>query len=513
MTAVTKVGTVDVSFTKIGSQFNGQGGYLPYTGVVTRRFTVATEVTDSVRTPNFWRKSIQMVKFVPRSGRVPTFPRRPTFFEPPKPKLRDRRLNQTDGSWSRALARHKVRLRTFEINLQRKRSLYESRLAKYHVRVAKYNAYMKKVAEGVPRKVRVRVNVSPQWNPYSYTLTGDTGAVGTWRTFWRQWYYYKEILGSYAHVGNIERYVYGGTWPPSSSSEVEAKVESSAESLALNRFHEKLTGELVHLGQMLAERAQTIGLLADAVKRLAQFLLSFRLKGIIRTVKNAIKGVNGKNVANDYLAFQFGVKPLISDVQGSAEAVAHFVVDNIAPFVRIATQAEKSEEKTEIVYYNGKPYVFTTRVTVKVRYVCEYELENLVTREMSKLGVFNPAEIIWELIPWSFVVDWVYPIGDYLRHLTNDAGLSFKRGTRTITTTKLMTCKLSFTEKDPNTGTKYWGSDNWSSWDVSQTKIIKSKKRAILSKPPMVEVPKFKNPISLTHVLESLALLYQQRFK
>lgn len=514
MTVVYKSAVIDASFVKTGQVFDGQGGYRPYSGTVSRRFTTATESTDSVKSPNYWRKSVQMVKFEPRSGRYPTYPRMPTFFEPPKPRLRDRRPNQTGASWARALTRHKVRLATFEINLQRKRSLYDSRLAKYRVRLAKYNAFARKMAEGVPRKVRVRTNVVTQWNPYTYTVTHDSGARGTWRLHWRQWFYGKEITGSYAHVGNIADYVYNGAWPPSPLTEVKAKVASSAESLALNRFHEKLTGELVHLGQVIAERAQTIGLLGDAVKRLAQFLLSFRVKGIFRTLKNLCKSVNAKNVANDYLAFQFGVLPLISDVKGSAEAVAHFVVDNInQPFVRIASEAEKSEEETKIVYHNSKPYVFTTRVTVKIRYVCEYELDNVVTREMSKLGVFNPAEIIWELVPWSFVVDWVLPIGNYLRHLTNDTGLVFKRGSRTTTVTEQIVSKLAYTEKDPRTIPKYWDSENWNSWDISQTKTSKTKTRTILSTPPKVAFPNFKNPLSNTHVFESLALLYQQRFK
>lgn len=30
-------------------------------------------------------------------------------------------------------------------------------------------------------------------------------------------------------------------------------------------------------------------------------------------------------------------------------------------------------------------------------------------------GIHNPRQVIWELIPYSFVVDWFIPIGDYLR--------------------------------------------------------------------------------------------------
>lgn len=50
-------------------------------------------------------------------------------------------------------------------------------------------------------------------------------------------------------------------------------------------------------------------------------------------------------------------------------------------------------------------------------------------RTLNQLGLVNPASLAWELIPWSFVVDWFIPIGPLLSVLTAPAGLIFISGT------------------------------------------------------------------------------------
>jgi hypothetical protein len=39
-------------------------------------------------------------------------------------------------------------------------------------------------------------------------------------------------------------------------------------------------------------------------------------------------------------------------------------------------------------------------------------------RNVSALGLTNPALVGWELVPFSFVVDWFTPIGSWLESLT-----------------------------------------------------------------------------------------------
>jgi hypothetical protein len=34
------------------------------------------------------------------------------------------------------------------------------------------------------------------------------------------------------------------------------------------------------------------------------------------------------------------------------------------------------------------------------------------------LGLLDPLSVAWEILPWSFVVDWFYPVGTFLDNLS-----------------------------------------------------------------------------------------------
>jgi hypothetical protein len=53
-------------------------------------------------------------------------------------------------------------------------------------------------------------------------------------------------------------------------------------------------------------------------------------------------------------------------------------------------------------------------------------------RTLNQLGLLNPLSLIYELTPWSFVVDWFVPIGPVLNALTAPAGLIFVSGTKSV---------------------------------------------------------------------------------
>ena len=128
-----------------------------------------------------------------------------------------------------------------------------------------------------------------------------------------------------------------------------------------------------------------------------------------------------------------------------------------------------------------------------------YGLANPVFAELSSLGLINPVEIVWEVLPYSFVVDWGFQISDWLSALTADIGYSF------ITGGQSRTSKLKQVS---------------SSVDIS----LSANEESIVVNPPRIRGKAFnferscyggtpapgvyvKNPISLTHVANALSLL------
>lgn len=62
---------------------------------------------------------------------------------------------------------------------------------------------------------------------------------------------------------------------------------------------------------------------------------------------------------------------------------------------------------------------------VIVKQGATFTLENKNLFLANRLGLVNPAAVAWELVPFSFVVDWFTNFGGYLDGFTDLVGLSY----------------------------------------------------------------------------------------
>jgi len=85
--------------------------------------------------------------------------------------------------------------------------------------------------------------------------------------------------------------------------------------------------------------------------------------------------------------------------------------------------------------------------TVKLYFTPDCEL----AQSAKMLGLTNPAEVVWELVPLSFVVDMVLPFGAFLSSLNADAGLKFQAGCVTQMS-KCTTRYAPFSSPNPSIG-------------------------------------------------------------
>lgn len=72
----------------------------------------------------------------------------------------------------------------------------------------------------------------------------------------------------------------------------------------------------------------------------------------------------------------------------------------------------------------------TTRKKIYCQYIIDYEVDFARLVNMQSWGLTNPLLLAWELVPYSFVVDWFLPVGDWLSQIGYSTGLYFKRGMR-----------------------------------------------------------------------------------
>lgn len=117
--------------------------------------------------------------------------------------------------------------------------------------------------------------------------------------------------------------------------------------------------------------------------------------------------------------------------------------------------------------------------------------------------MLNPQSIAWELTPWSFVIDWFIPIGNYLNNLDAFASYHTKAFHRTTIVKRRVRGKRSISPgwKD-GLVIVGGGSNSFATDHISVT-------REILPVPPDLPYPHFKNPFSLPHITDAVALASQ----
>jgi len=173
-------------------------------------------------------------------------------------------------------------------------------------------------------------------------------------------------------------------------------------------------------GTIIGEIRKTI----DMIRHPAQ-LLRNSLQDYLYVVKNRAKGfktVRKKNkiVAGTWLEFTFGWVPLIRDVQDASRALAR-VVSNIPPLEKVSVTVK--DESTDIVagsYSVGQSsWSFDNVTKTQVKSACYGAINLSVSRPTSVLSAFGlrPHDFfptVWELIPYSFVIDYFTNIGDMI---------------------------------------------------------------------------------------------------
>lgn len=199
-----------------------------------------------------------------------------------------------------------------------------------------------------------------------------------------------------------------GAYGPGSTTTGEKNSGSSKEralqSKALARFSSN-----AGLGVTLAESAGTLRSLNDrllAVGRILNALRKKDIKGALSVLHQhtgyntskaeaRLKANPDRNykdrVASFWLETAFGWTPLLQSIYDSMET--------LGKDYRTNRRSRASDS------HNG----------LRVGIAAEFRTSD--ANRFAKLGILNPAEIAWDLVPFSFVLDWFLPIGDSIRFL------------------------------------------------------------------------------------------------
>lgn len=227
-----------------------------------------------------------------------------------------------------------------------------------------------------------------------------------------------------------------GVWTFSDLSSQLVSLTTEANNEATARFYEKVKNQKVNLAQALAERKQLSDMFLQLVKKLFKVWIKVKAGRLVAAAGELFPD-SAKDLANIHLMYRYGVKPLINDLQGIVQALA---TNQDVYYEIVATRKLKSPRiQTYNVYKNTGGTTNRTTVTtfgeVQVKYHARVSIDSgydsLVT-SMARLGFDNPNSLAYEVIPFSFVVDWFIPIGNYLNNLDAFEGLTVRSITKTV---------------------------------------------------------------------------------
>jgi len=263
-----------------------------------------------------------------------------------------------------------------------------------------------------------------------------------------------------------------------------------------NSIRSNLKNEATNLANMLGEykeTAQTFLDLAQVVATRGKSLMKRHKSGL-----NAGRVSFRKTAAQNRLAWEYGIRPLANDM-GTALAELRSGIA-ATPLFKEGTVRRKSAA-TNIGYRLPSSTIYTGRGVSEVKLEVVYSTrwraymnQNVLLQCLAAHGVLNPPALMWELTPFSFVVDWWFNIGDVLSSMDN-----------LIICDKLMVIDSS--------STKYFEyvtpNGDWQT--LSKATAFYHRRTDVRGAPTeisRVSTLQYKPSLSLGHILNGLALLY-----
>lgn len=351
-----------------------------------------------------------------------------------------------------------------------------------------------------------------QWNPFQYSKT-------KWITHEAS---FSAVRTSLPPFPGQSRYTYGA----GSFSRVFSGVALPTEvpepnvQLASQKLLAKIKAMDWNAGEMLGEVAQTAGLFVNTLNRIANAILAVKQGKTAKAMKilnvaakrkltpaqrrliaRKLRTRRERQIASEWLAINYGVLPLIDDVQA---AVKH--LQNRSDWSMYATAGA-----TETPSYRRRGNCSTTQGvgyaqyaslvtwTTKARYVVQFVASNPTIAYFRSLGLTNLPSLMWELHPGSLLVDWALPIGSWLSNMDATFGCTFQRG-------------VLVQKKSADVQVTAWLS-SVENQDVNGRGIMRYTSevysRSVITTFPTNSFPQFKNPVSIRHSANALAFLVQ----
>lgn len=226
---------------------------------------------------------------------------------------------------------------------------------------------------------------------------------------------------------------------------------------AMNKLHGKIVSKMNDesmLAVNYAERKQTLSMMELRLMQIYRFSRDLRAGRIVsaarqinlagsepRVVKiskkygSSIRKAKTSNqryreFGNAFLEFHFGWDPLVHDIYNCSQTLSRPVEPlsvRVSTYESFASSTKLNAQEA----FNCNPGIdgfHNESLTGKLRGFagCFMHVSNPDLYLANRLGLVNPASVAWELVPFSFVIDWFANVGQFISQFSDFAGVEVK---------------------------------------------------------------------------------------
>lgn len=237
---------------------------------------------------------------------------------------------------------------------------------------------------------------------------------------------------------------------------------SNDDLILLGKLREKLAGSDFNAGVFLGEGKEALSMITNGATRIFKGISALK-KGNLFLAANYLAGakaakkytpksggldsIGRKSVSNNWLELQYGWLPLLQDIHGAAQFLAHNLNFPLQHVVKVRRSVPGGSLGPA---WGSAKFARTSNVA-------SCQIKAIISeKSVAQLsGLLDPASVAWELLPYSFVVDWFIPIGNYLQNRALASSLTGQF----VISKRWKEEGHGYVAKDPNSTTFYLSGD------------------------------------------------------
>lgn len=187
---------------------------------------------------------------------------------------------------------------------------------------------------------------------------------------------------------------------------------------------------------MLAESNKTFSYIANRLRNMGEILVK---------AKRAVTKLDTKAAADLWLEARYAIRPIIYDVEGVVNAINKDSLSVVQTFRASDTEHSSSTETYTAAIDNTAYKVDVDYQLLERHNAGVYTRLRLDMPKIHTFGLTNFAQTAWELVPFSFIIDWFVNISGFLASVNPSPIYRIENGYLASKRTVLANCTLTVT--------------------------------------------------------------------